>query len=183
MYCTAGYWIQYITWICLLLNIYELKLSLSLRSSAVKFYRCFDILCERNALRSLSPWTDSRDADRSGSVSPRTPVPAISRGASFVPRQDQGCRRGCRSGLMTANLLCKVPAVDATLYSCWEQLWPRLCFSIVLQWRPLYPSTWINRQKDKFQYGYLQSILPSHFLILTQFTRFQEYNTMHVYNS
>lgn len=66
-----------------------------------------------------SPWTGSRDADRSGSVSRRTPVPAISRGASCVPRRAPGCCHGCRSGRRRANLLCKVPAVGASLCSYW----------------------------------------------------------------
>ena len=71
--------------------------------------------------RLLSPWTGSRDADRSGSVSPRTPVPAISRGASCVPHWAPGCRRGCHSGQRSANLPCKVPAVGASLCSCWTR--------------------------------------------------------------
>lgn len=68
----------------------------------------------------LSPWTGSRGADRSGSVSLRTPAPAIYRGAFSAPRRGWGYRHGCRSEQRTANRPCKVPAVDVAQCSCWE---------------------------------------------------------------
>lgn len=75
---------------------------------------------EEKTQRVLSPWTGSRGADRSGSVSLRTPVPAIYREAFYVPRRGRGYRRGCHSGQRTANRPCKVPAVDVAQCSYWD---------------------------------------------------------------
>lgn len=74
--------------------------------------------CIRANTLTPSPWTGSRGADRSGSVSLKTPVPAICHGVSCGPRRALGCRRGCRSAQRRADLPCKVPAVDASLCSC-----------------------------------------------------------------
>lgn len=48
-------------------------------------------------------------------------MPATSRGASCVPHRAPGCCHGCRSGRRRANLPCKVPAVGASLCSCWTR--------------------------------------------------------------
>lgn len=45
----------------------------------------------------LLPWTDSTGADIFGSVSLRTPVPAISHGASCAHRQAQSCHHVCHT--------------------------------------------------------------------------------------
>lgn len=69
----------------------------------------------------LSPWTGSRDVDRSGSASLRTPVSAICREASYVPRWVPGCHRVCHNGQRRANLPCKVPDAGASLCSWWTK--------------------------------------------------------------
>lgn len=68
-----------------------------------------------------SPWTGSRDADRSDSASLRIPVLAISHGASCVPPRAPSCCRARRSERTKANRPCKVPAVGAALCSCWSE--------------------------------------------------------------
>lgn len=69
----------------------------------------------------FSPWTSSRDAGRSGSVSLRTPASAISLWASCVLRRAPGRHHGYRSVRRRASLPYKVPAVDVSLCSCWKR--------------------------------------------------------------
>lgn len=80
-------------------------------------FRLGQLSCRVEWSSGTSPWTGSRGAGRSGSVSPRTPAPATCRGVSCVPLRSPGCRRGCRSGQRRAGPLCKVPAVGASLCS------------------------------------------------------------------
>lgn len=80
----------------------------------------FFIKCMLNSM--LSPWTGSIDVGRSGSVSRRTPVRAISHGVSCVHHQALGCRRECHIEQRKADLPCKVPVVGASLCSYRERL-------------------------------------------------------------